>query len=328
VPEKSRRPAIFNLIMNPKMKFSQAVLSMFFFSLLFLGCSNQPHEDQMIIMEESPMNSEKSQVLIIAHRGARALAPENTIPAAVKAYELGADGWELDVAMSLDGELVVLHDDTLERTSNAADIYPNRKPWSVYEFTLAELQQLDFGSWFVEADPFEQISQGQISPSDATLYQGVQIPTLREALLYTQSNQWWVNVEIKDARGTFADALIVSEVVELVEALEMTDQVLISSFNHDYLRQVKALNPHIATGALSSRSVRDPLDLMRSLDAQAFHPSLKITSPDQVQLLVENGYDVNVWTVNEIADMEKLINMGVTGIITDFPQRLYPIVHP
>jgi glycerophosphoryl diester phosphodiesterase len=209
-------------------------------------------------MEDMHNGEDESQVMIIAHRGARSLAPENTLPAAEKALESHADGWELDVAMSKDGVLVVLHDDTLERTSNVVDIFPERGPWSVYDFTLDELQQLDFGSWFVESDPFDQIAQGNLTANDIEAYKGVKIPTLQEALEFTQSNQWWVNVEIKDASGTPADVIIVPEVVKLVETLGMEDQVLISSFNWDYLSQVKALNPNLATGVLTNKLVMDP----------------------------------------------------------------------
>lgn len=274
------------------------------------------------------MTADESRVLIIAHRGARSLAPENTIAAGMKALENHADGWELDVAMSFDGELVVLHDDTLVRTSDVVEIFPGRQPWSVYDFSLDELQQLDFGSWFVESDPFDQIAQGEISPNDLEIYTGVRIPTLHEALVFTQSNHWWVNIEIKDASGTPADEIIVSEVVKLVEMLGMEDQVLISSFNWDYLRQVKALNPNLATGVLVKKLVMDPLSLMQELDAQAFHPGIKVTYAEQVKLLRESGYDVNVWTVNDVADLEQLLEMGVTGIITDFPQRLFPFLNP
>ncbi len=294
---------------------------------LLVACSNEKAVDSEMRREDMAA-IEYSQVMIIAHRGARSLAPENTLPAAAKALENHADGWELDVAMSADGELVVLHDDTLERTSNVMSVFPERKPWSVYEFSLAELEQLDFGSWFVESDPFGQISQENVAASDLENYRGTRIPKLEEALEYTQSNHWWVNIEIKDASGTPSDAVIVSEVVRLIEKMGMEDQVLISSFNWDYLNQVKALNPDLATGVLAKSIVMDPVSLMKKLDAQAFHPGIKVTLAAQVKQLRENNYDVNVWTVNEVSDMERLIEMGVTGIITDFPQRLYPIINP
>lgn len=274
------------------------------------------------------MTKEIPEARIIAHRGARSLAPENTLSAAIKAFESGADGWELDVAVSADGELVLLHDDTLERTSNAAQVFPERKPWSVYDFSLEELKALDFGSWFVESDPFEQASQAQISKSELESYVGMPITTLAEALAYTKENHWWVNVEIKDASDTPADTVIVAKVVALVDDLGMQDQVLISSFNHDYLRQVKALNFSIDTGALVNQVIIDPIGLLQELNAQAFHPGRKYTYAKQVQALRDAGYDVNVWTVNEEAEMLALIEMGVTGIITDFPQQLKPILEP
>lgn len=274
------------------------------------------------------MTKNSPQVRIIAHRGARSLAPENTLSAAIKAFESGADGWELDVAMSADGILVLLHDDTLERTSDAVQVFPDRKPWSVYEFSLEDLNRLDFGSWFVESDPFEQAVQAQISAQDMDSYKGILITTLAEALQYTKDHQWWVNVEIKDASNTPADALIVSKIVAMIEELGMQDQVLISSFNHEYLRQVKAIDPSIPTGALVNQLVTDPLALMKDLDAQAFHPGKKYTYAKQVHALREAGYTVNVWTVNDEAEVLALIEMGVTGIITDFPQQIKPIIGP
>ncbi len=84
--------------------------------------------------------------------------------------------WELDVAMSGDGELFVVHDDTLERTSNAAQVFPQRRPWSNHTFTLAEIRSLDFGSWFVEQDPFKQIQSGQVSAAEQAAYRGERAP--------------------------------------------------------------------------------------------------------------------------------------------------------
>jgi len=298
------------------------------FALSLVACSGDQISSMDPNLEDRPMPANDSKVMIIAHRGARSLAPENSISAAKRAFENHADGWELDVAMSVDGELVVLHDDTLERTSNVKEVFPDRSPWSVYDFTMDDLKKLDVGTWFVESDPFEQIAKGNISDQYVGEYQGEPIPTLREALIYTKDNNWWVNIEIKDASGTFADAVIVSDVVKLVEELGMEDQVLISSFNFDYLKQVKANNQSLPTGVLVNKIVMDPLALMKELDAQAFHPGMKVTYEKQVSLLLKEGYAVNVWTVNEESDMQKLIEMGVTGIITDFPQRAIALLSP
>ncbi len=170
-----------------------------------------------------------SKPLNIAHRGARSLAPENTLAAARKGLEIGADLWELDVAVTADGELVVIHDDTLERTSNAAQVYPDRRPWLVNTFSLAELRKLDFGSWFNQTDPFKQIAAGAVTQEMQQRYVGEPIPTLREALVFTRDNHWRVNVEIKDATSTPGDQAVAEKVVALIEELGMVNQVLISS---------------------------------------------------------------------------------------------------
>ncbi len=261
-------------------------------------------------------------VLNIAHRGARSLAPENTLPAAAKALALGADLWELDVAVTRDGELVVLHDDTLERTSNVAAVLPDRRPWPVWTFTFDELRQLDFGSWFAEKDPFGQIRAGAVSGGELAGYQGAVIPTLGEALAFTRAKDWRVNVEIKDASGTPGDAFVVEKVVALVQELDIVDRVILSSFNHDYLKRARAVNAEIVTAALIESAVKDPLALLEVTGAQAYNPPLKDIHEETVRAVRAAGYDVLVWTVNEEDDMRRLIEWGVSGIITDFPQRL------
>ncbi len=265
-------------------------------------------------------------VLNIAHRGARSLAPENTLPAAAKALELGADLWELDVAVTWDGELVVLHDDTLERTSNAPIVFPERKPWSVWTFTLAELRQVDFGSWFVEKDPFGQIKGGAVNAGEQASFTSAPIPTLREALEFTCDHQWRVNIEIKDATNLPGDAFVVEKVVELVQELDMLDRVVLSSFNHAYLKRAKAANAEIVTAALVESAVKDPVALLEEIGAQAYNPPLKDINEEAVRAVRAAGYDVLVWTVNEEDDMRRLIDWGVSGIITDYPQRLNAVL--
>jgi glycerophosphoryl diester phosphodiesterase len=298
------------------------MLGLFLLFLLFFACTSQQEPTPESDLEDTQVQLEGTEVQVIAHRGARSLAPENTLAAAVKAFNAGADGWELDVAMSADGVLVLLHDNTLERTTNAVQVFPDRNPWAVYEFTIEELNQLDFGSWFVESDPFEQAAQSQIADAELETYVGLPVTTLREAMQYTKDNNWWANIEIKVTSRIEADSVIVSKVVALVEELGMQDQVLISSFNHDYLRQVKTLNTMIATGALTKKVVLDPVALLEELDAQAFHPEKKVTFAQQVHALREAGFSVYVWTVNEEADVIGFQEMGVTGIITDFPSRV------
>ena len=118
-------------------------------------------------MTASPFlrGSEPLRRLVIAHRGARSLAPENTLAAAQAALEMGADLWEFDIEVSRDGELVLLHDETLSRTTDAAARYPDRAPWRAADFTWEEIRALDAGSWFLREDPFGTLASGTV-PAD------------------------------------------------------------------------------------------------------------------------------------------------------------------
>ena len=264
--------------------------------------------------------------LIVAHRGARSVAPENTLMAARRAYELGADQWELDIQESRDGEIIVLHDSGLLRTSNVFLQYPFRPFWEVKNFTLQEIQELDAGSWYVDQDPFKSIRDGSLTSDELTQIAGERIPTLREALELTKADQWSVNIEIKDLTGTSGDKDIVLKTVALIEELNMVDQVLISSFKHDYLVQVKALNPAIKTAALISK-MEDPVSLLEELGADAINPNYtKISDLGIIKTIRDAGYDVYVWTINDEETMVKFINAGVSGIITDYPQRMTEVL--
>ncbi|GAJ17130.1 unnamed protein product, partial [marine sediment metagenome] len=134
---------------------------------------------------------------IIAHRGASHLAPENTIVAGELAVEHGAVGWEVDIRISVDGELILMHDDTLTRTTNVEDVFPNRKNDRTETFTLSELRQLDAGSWFVEKDPYGALAFGRISKEDGDNYRGIQIPTFEEILNFTRDNDFIIDFDTK-----------------------------------------------------------------------------------------------------------------------------------
>lgn len=269
---------------------------------------------------------QSSKTLNCAHRGARSLAPENTLAAARMGLESGADLWELDVAVSQDGELVILHDDSLARTTNAAQLFPDREPWAVHTFTLAELRRLDCGSWFNSRDPYGQIAAGRVTPEMQASYVGIPLPTLAEALLFTQDHDWYINVEIKDASGTPGDAFVVEKTVALIEELGMVERVVISSFNHSYLVRVKAANAQLTTAALTEASVPDPLGLVRGLGAGAWNPGIYWLNPEDIPALRQAGIDINVWTVNDPDMMRVLIENNASCIITDFPQVLAEIL--
>jgi glycerophosphoryl diester phosphodiesterase len=266
------------------------------------------------------------RVLNIAHRGASSLAPENTLSAARKGLEVGANMWELDVQLTADGKLIVIHDSTLKRTSNVEDVFPHRRPWQVHEFTLDEIRKLDFGSWFMEQDPFGQIAMGNVTEEETSSYVGEPAPTLEQALLFTRKYNWLVNLEIKDLSNKPGNNLIVDRVIALVEKFKMADMVLVSSFNHKYLAQIAASYPHVVTGVLDTKPHARPASLLRRLGARAYHPRKVFIPLADIAGLKRQGFQVHVRTINDRKTMERLVRTGVSGIFTDFPQVLASVL--
>ncbi|HNV70311.1 MAG TPA: glycerophosphodiester phosphodiesterase family protein [Candidatus Ozemobacteraceae bacterium] len=275
--------------------------------------------------------------LNIAHRGARSVAPENTMAAFQVAVErFGADMVELDVHLSKDGVPIVIHDDDLVRTTNAEEVYPDRAPWLVADFTAAELLMLDAGSWFVEKDPFGQIKAGAVPAADVAEYKSgrIRLPTLRTVLIWAARKGVRLNVEIKDFPVFYPG--IVEKIVTEIRRAKLEQNVIISSFNHQALVDMQKVAPEIETGALNEDPVY-PLKpyLVDLLQVKAYHPSFEVLGEksvdyrrhgrmrtDIVQEAQQAGLKVNVWTVNDPAKMKSLIEAGVDGIITDFPQTL------
>jgi glycerophosphoryl diester phosphodiesterase len=261
-------------------------------------------------------------ILNIAHRGARSLAPENTLAAARKALEIGAEMWELDVSVTADGELYLMHDDTLVRTTNVQRVFPERAPWGRSDLNLAEIRQLEAGSFFVRDDPFGQIAAGKVNAEELAAMAVEPVPTLREALLFTRDQGWRVNVEIKELPAPMAGFPVVERALALFQELDMMEQVVLSSFVFPYLEQAKRLNPAVTTAVITEERQADPAALLRGLESKIYHPWLGITGEAEIQRLRQSDFEVSVWTVNGAAEMEWLIQAGVSGIITDFPQVL------
>jgi glycerophosphoryl diester phosphodiesterase len=261
-------------------------------------------------------------VLNIAHRGARSLAPENTLVAARKAFQIGADLWETDVMVTADETLILLHDDSLARTTDVEVCFPDRTPWTVTTFTLDEIRSLDAGSWFVETDPFGQIAAGEVTPGEQSAYRGEKTPTLREALLFTQDTDWRVNLELKHLPPPMEHFPVVERVLELVDELNIApDRIIISSFHHDWLRQVRVLDPAIAVQALVGYWEDEPLD-WGDLEFDTYNALSTLIDEAQIRNLAAKNIAVNLFTVNEESDMRRFIAAGVAGLFTDFPQRL------
>jgi len=292
------------------------------FLFLIAGCNSKKEAASAV----TPQALLYDRPAIVAHRGARSVAPENTLLSAQRAFDFHADQWELDVQETKDGELVVIHDPNFILTSNAEQVFPMRFFWKVKNFTLAEIKQLDAGSWYLKKDPFGEIKNGTITAAEQERMVNEPFPTLREALQFTKDNKWSVNVEIKDVSGTPGDADIVQKTVALIDEMGMQEQVIISSFNLDYLVQVKQINPELKTAALVKK-MDDPLKLLQDTGADAINPSYEsIKDLSIIKILRDAGYDVFVWTINDEETMLSLINAGVSGIITDYPQRMFEVL--
>lgn len=262
-----------------------------------------------------------------AHRGARSAAPENTMAAARAALAQGAHGWELDVHLTLDGEVIVTHDHGLRRVTDIAARpgMPPRKDHVVDRLTLAQVRSLDAGSWFARRDPFGTVAGGEVDAGRLAAFAGERIPTLAEALSFAGEAGLAVNVEIKDMLGGDDDGLV-RAVIELIRASGISSQVLVSSFRPASLELFRALCPEVPVGLLLDEnalraSTAEILSRLRDLGAAALHPSIKGLYPGRIAELRAAGFAVNVYTVNREEDIARLALEGATGIITDFPAR-------
>ena len=257
-----------------------------------------------------------------AHRGARSLAPENTMLAIRKAWEIGTQGVEVDVRMTGDGQLVIHHDEALTRTTDAARIYPQRSTHPLSTFSSAELHQLDAGSWFIASDPFDQIKAGHLSPGDINEIPNRRIPHLRELLQYVKGKQWRINLELKDITTQLKEFPFVESVIARIEKEQVDkEKIIISSFNHDYLRIVQRCAPGIEVNALIGGNVLTRNN-WGAFEFKIYNANARYISKSQIESAREKGCTVNLYTVNRLSDMKRYINWGVETIITDFPQIL------
>ncbi|SHO43643.1 glycerophosphodiester phosphodiesterase [Desulfopila aestuarii] len=263
---------------------------------------------------------------VSAHRGNRSIRPENSLCAFTASIGC-CDFIEVDVQMSRDGVAVIHHDEVLGRTSNGAELATRlgKPSLRLDSWDLAELRQLDIGSWFLTVDPFATISQGMVSPDDRNLCMSQTIMTLSELLNWAKNSRIPLNVEIKDQEGGRHDSTIVDTVLAAVASADYTESTLISSFRHDYLRQVKQKMPQIAIGVLQEEEHPDNLlQYLAALDAQAYHPDVEITTPELIRELRGGGFGVNIFTVNDPAIGRDLFSFGATAIFSDFPRLFRP----
>jgi glycerophosphoryl diester phosphodiesterase len=259
---------------------------------------------------------------VIAHRGARSLAPENTLAAARRAHALGADLWETDTAVSADGQLFLMHDDAMTRTTDVATKFPDRVPAPFSTYTLAEIRTLDAGSWFERDDPFGQVAAGAVERGELDAFVGEKVPTLREAFELTLELDWRMNLELKWQPKPCDTFDVVSAVLALADDVGIgPDHLLMSSAQQGWLRTVQQRRPEFEVQALLGLFPEDPIDFSDSA-FDTFNPRITRVSLEQLEEQLARGVRLNPYTVNEPEAIARLLAIGITGLITDFPQRV------
>lgn len=237
--------------------------------------------------------TEQEGLVIVAHRGASRIAPENTLSAMRKAIEFGADYAECDVFQTKDGEIVLFHDEEMERTTG--------KDGMIWDYTLSELRELEVGFWFKEE------------------FKGEPIPTLREVIQLVRG-KIKLNIEAKVAGN---DPDIAQKVVDIIRSEKFAEECMVTSFEKPVIEKVKEIAPYIKTGFIFDEE--HPPDIF---EGNWEYVCSKRTLVDAlfVKMAKQNGKKLFVWTVNYPAEMKRLIALGVDGIITDVPDVLKDIL--
>ncbi|WP_236407776.1 glycerophosphodiester phosphodiesterase [Microaerobacter geothermalis] len=238
---------------------------------------------------------ENYKPLIIAHRGASGYAPENTIPAFQRGLDLGADGIELDIRLTKDESIIVIHDQTIDRTTNGSG--------KVYELTLEQIKSFDAGYWYSDQ------------------YKGTSIPTLDEVMKIIP-HDLFVNIEVK--QGPFFDVRMVDVLANWLQKQSSNQNFVISSFDHRFLAELHEKQPNIRLGLLYEAVLFNPIRYLSELpfDVYSVHLFHETVSREMVEAFRQNGIKVICYTVNETEDLERMIELRVDGIITNYPDRL------
>ena len=231
--------------------------------------------------------------IIFAHRGASASAPENTLAAFEQAIKQMADFIELDVTLSADGQVMVIHDDTVDRTTSGHG--------RVDKFTLTELKLLDAGSYF------------------DTAFHDEHIPTLEEVFRQV-GERIQINVELKSIPAL--NNPLPDRVANLVRQCNLEKRVIFSSFDPIILVRIHNLLPEVPIGLLADEGISGALTrrlLSRFIPHQALHPSYKDVTPELIQQVHQSQRRLHTWTVDGADDLRKMMQMGVDGVITNDP---------
>ena len=234
---------------------------------------------------------------IFAHRGASAYAPENTVEAFALAMEQGADGIELDVQMTKDGQVVVIHDETIDRVSDGTG--------AVRDYTLEELKKFHFSNHMEN-------------------YENAVIPTLKEVLDLIKSSSMLLNIELKT--GIYWYPNLEEKTMELVKESGMEDRVIYSSFNHYSIKKILELNPHAECAFLYSDVILNVDKYAKNAGVCGLHPAVyHLKMAEFLKEYQESGLKVRVWTVNKKEDMEKFIKADLEAVITNYPDKALEI---
>lgn len=240
------------------------------------------------------------KVQIFAHRGSKGTHPENTMAAFIEAERAGADGIEFDVQLSADGEMVVIHDETLDRTTSMQGY--------VKDYTARELKEADAGIAFAKA------------------FTGERIPLLREVFEWAASNQLLMNAELKNDKIPYPG--LEEKVIEMVQSFGLEDRVILSSFNHSSIDRLKKLAPSLERALLFEELPGNILQVLAGKQEKGFHPKARTLNDELCRQARELGYKVRPWTANQEKEIRRLIDMEVHAIITDFPERAVKLTRP
>ncbi|RBM08150.1 glycerophosphodiester phosphodiesterase family protein [Streptomyces sp. PT12] len=246
--------------------------------------------------------------VVVAHRGASGYAPENTLAAVDTAAETGTEWVETDVQRTADGVLVLMHDTTLERTTDAEEVFPDRAPWNVGDFTAAEIARLDAGSWFGEE------------------FAGEPVPTLADFADRLETHDQRLLLELKAPElypGIEADILAELESLGWLDPRSPGERLVMQSFGAASVRTVHELAPEVKTGFLGTPEVGDIAEYAAFSDQ--INPRYTDLSADYVAAIqaVEGPrgepLEVHAWTVNDGPTAVAVADLGVDGIISNYP---------
>ncbi|MDQ0201210.1 glycerophosphodiester phosphodiesterase family protein [Neobacillus ginsengisoli] len=255
-------------------------------------------------------------VVVVAHRGASAYGPENSLAAYNQAILMHADYVELDLQMTKDGHLIAMHDESLERTTNAKKLYPQCAPWLVRDFNLREIRHLDAGSWFNRKYKKEARQE----------YKKQHVPTLKEVIQFVQKKG---NGKVGLYIETKAPNVYPGMEETLVDILRKNgvlnkNNLILGSLSESSLRKLKTLAPGVEVVQLYSKNMLEGIDVKKEFKrisgyATGVGLSKELVVPKLLQVAHQNGLFVHSWTVNKQNDMAALLSLGVDGEITNKP---------